>query len=92
MVDLSSTFAANARGIRAHRRLRQQDVAERAGIGRSTLSLIEGGGRRITLEDVLAVCTGLGVTLGDLLADADPEMLRTIGVRPGKTEGRHPER
>jgi transcriptional regulator with XRE-family HTH domain len=85
-VDLSVTFAANARGIRAARGMRQQDVADRAGILRSTLSLIEGGGRRITLEDVLAVCTGLGVTLDELLAGADPEHLRTIGLRRAAPE------
>jgi transcriptional regulator with XRE-family HTH domain len=82
-VSLSSTFAANARAARAHKGLRQQDVAERGGIGRSTLSLIEGGGRRVTLEDILAVCTGLGVPLADLLAGADPDDLRAIGLRPG---------
>jgi transcriptional regulator with XRE-family HTH domain len=92
MMDLSSIFAANARGIRAVRQMRQQDVAERAGIGRSTLSLIEGGGRRITLEDVLAVCRGLGVTLPELLEGADPEHLRAIGLAPGAREGRHPGR
>jgi transcriptional regulator with XRE-family HTH domain len=76
---LSEVIADNARGIRATRRLRQVDVAARAGLSRTVLSVIESGARRITVEDCDALCLGLGVTLVRLLDGADPEALRRMG-------------
>jgi transcriptional regulator with XRE-family HTH domain len=78
---LSQIAAANARALRARARLRQREVAERAGIPASTLSLIEGERRRVTLDDALALCLGLNVGLGDLLAGADPTALRTLRLQ-----------
>lgn len=78
---LSQIAAANARALRARARLRQREVAERAGIPASTLSLIEGERRRVTLDDALALCRGLGVGLDDLLAGADPAALRTLRLQ-----------
>ena len=72
--------STNARALRAARRLRQRDVAERAGVSRSTVALIEGEGRRVSLEDVLALCAGLDVSLSDLLAGANPRDLRRLGL------------
>jgi len=79
-VGLSETVSTNARALRAARRLRQRDVAERAGISRSTVALIEGEGRRVSLEDVLALCVGLDVHLRDLLAGADPRDVARLGL------------
>jgi transcriptional regulator with XRE-family HTH domain len=78
---LSQIAAANARALRARARLRQREVAERAGIPASTLSLIEGERRRVTLDDALALCLGLDIGLGDLLAGADPTALRTLRLQ-----------
>jgi transcriptional regulator with XRE-family HTH domain len=75
---LSQVAAANARALRARARLRQRDVAARAGIPASTLSLIEGERRRVTLDDALALCRGLNIGLTDLLAGADTTDLRTM--------------
>ena len=79
-MGLSEVVSTNARALRAARRLRQRDVAERAGISRSTVALIEGDGRRVSLEDVLALCEGLDVGLRDLLAGADPREVRRLGL------------
>jgi transcriptional regulator with XRE-family HTH domain len=75
---LSLVVAANARSLRARARLRQRDVAEKAGIQASTLSLIEGERRRITLDDALALCRGLDVGLADLLTGATTDDLTTL--------------
>jgi transcriptional regulator with XRE-family HTH domain len=77
---LSLVVAGNARALRARAKLRQRDVAERAGIPQSTLSLIEGERRRITLDDAWALCRGLGVTLSDLLAGAPRDARRELGL------------
>lgn len=67
------------------RKLRQREVAERAGIPATTLSLIEGERRRVTLDDALALCRGrglgLGIGIGDLLAGADPAALHTLRLQ-----------
>ena len=75
---LSQVAAANARAVRAKLRLRQLDVAKRAGIQASTLSLIEGERRRVTLDDALALCRGLDIGLSDLLAGAEQADLHTL--------------
>ena len=82
MESLSQVIARNARAIRAAQQRRQVDVAAQAGLSRSTLSLIESGARRITIEDILALCAGLDVGLGDLLTGADGADLRTLRLRP----------
>lgn len=74
----SQVIAANARAIRARQQRRQVDVAAAGGISRSTLSLIESGQRRVTVEDVAALCAGLGVGVADLLAGADDALLRIL--------------
>ena len=73
-------IARNARALRAAGKLRQVDVARRAGISRTKLSLIEAGERRIPIEDVLALCVGLGVTLERLLDGANPDERRALGL------------
>jgi transcriptional regulator with XRE-family HTH domain len=77
---LSRVIASNARSLRAASRLRQVDVAQRAGMSRSVLSVIESGERRITVEDLLAICRGLGVPMIRLLDGADPADLATLGL------------
>lgn len=79
-MTLSEVIATNARAIRAAQKLRQADVAERAGLSRTTLSVIEAGGRRISMENVLALCHGLGVPLIRLLDGASPQDRKTLGL------------
>jgi len=78
--SLSEVVAANARALRARQQRRQQDVADAAGINRTTLSRIEAGGREITLEQAEALCIGLGVGLPQLLAGADRSVLDRLGI------------
>ena len=77
---LSRVIARNARAIRAALRLRQSDVAARAGMSQSVLSVLEGERRRVTLDDALALCRGLGVTLPELLEGASAQDRRTLGI------------
>jgi transcriptional regulator with XRE-family HTH domain len=77
---LSRVAAANARALRARARLRQSDVAERAGISRAVLASLETERRRVTLDDALALCVGLGVTLAELLDGAHDDTLRALGI------------
>ncbi len=60
--------------------MRQRDVADASGLAPATVSLIEGERRRITLDDAVALCRGLNVTLADLLDGADAADLATLGL------------
>jgi transcriptional regulator with XRE-family HTH domain len=77
---LSLVIARNVRSRRAALKLRQVDVAERAGIPRSMLSTIEGERRRVTLDDALALCRGLETTLLALVEGAPAADRRTLGI------------
>jgi transcriptional regulator with XRE-family HTH domain len=77
---LSQIVARNARAQRAALRLRQTDVAKRAGMARSVLSVLEGERRRVTLDDALALCRGLDMTLAELLDGASAEDRRRLGI------------
>jgi transcriptional regulator with XRE-family HTH domain len=63
--------------LRVARRLRQADVAVRAGIARSTAALIEKGDPRRTLGQVLRYLDAIapGATLLSLLQESDPALL-----------------
>jgi transcriptional regulator with XRE-family HTH domain len=75
------------KGLRSHRRLTLTDVAESTGISKSTLSRLETGQRRPTLELLLALSHAYRVPLDDLVAapeEGDPR----LRLKPGLVKGR----
>jgi transcriptional regulator with XRE-family HTH domain len=73
-----------ARGVRAERSRRgwlQAELATRLGTSQTTISQIESGRRRLSLDDLLAVCTVLQVPLDQLLVGAQAEQLQVLGLR-----------
>lgn len=78
--SLGVVIAANVRGERARRRLRQTDLAERMGWALSTVGDLESGKRRVGADDLPQLCKALGVTLMDLLRGADEEDVRLLGL------------
>lgn len=75
------------RQLRLRRRLTLTDVAASTGISKSTLSRLETGGRRPTLELLLALSRTYDVPLDGLVAapeQGDPR----IRLRPGRVKGR----
>ncbi|MFC0505297.1 helix-turn-helix domain-containing protein [Micromonospora costi] len=67
--------------LRARRDITLTDLAEETGISASTLSRLEGGLRRPTLEQLLPLARAYGVTL-DELVDAPPTGDPRINLRP----------
>ena len=63
------------------------EVAEQTGISKSTLSRLETGQRRPTLELLLALSTTYGVPLDELVAAPEVGDPR-IRLRPGQVKGR----
>jgi transcriptional regulator with XRE-family HTH domain len=75
------------RQARTRRRMTLTDVAGATGISKSTLSRLETGGRRPTLELLLALSLAYRVPLDDLVAA--PEVGdRRIRMRPSRVKGR----
>jgi transcriptional regulator with XRE-family HTH domain len=73
--------------LRTHRQLTLTGVARSTGISKSTLSRLETGGRRPTLELLLALSHAYRVPLDDLVAapaEGDPR----LRLRPGRVKGR----
>jgi transcriptional regulator with XRE-family HTH domain len=73
--------------LRTNRHLTLAGVAESTGISKSTLSRLETGGRRPTLELLLALSHAYRVPLDDLVAapeEGDPR----LRLRPGRVKGR----
>ena len=67
--------------LRQHRDLTLIDLAEETGISTSTLSRLEAGLRRPTLEQLLPLARSYGVTL-DELVDAPPTGDPRVNMRP----------
>jgi transcriptional regulator with XRE-family HTH domain len=75
------------RRVRIGRELTLTGVAKSTGISKSTLSRLETGGRRPTLELLLALSHAYRVPLDDLVAapaEGDPR----IRLKPGRVKGR----
>jgi len=73
--------------VRSQRRLTLTGVAETTGISKSTLSRLETGQRRPTLELLLALAHAYRVPLDDLVAapaEGDPR----IRLKPERVKGR----
>jgi transcriptional regulator with XRE-family HTH domain len=73
--------------LRTRRRMTLTGVAETTGISKSTLSRLETGGRRPTLELLLALSHAYRVPLDELVAapeEGDPR----LQLKPGRVKGR----
>lgn len=60
--------AVELRALRARRDMSQVDLAQAAGIGRSTLRRLEKGERDLDLPQAMAIAEALGVSFVDLFA------------------------
>ena len=78
---------ARLRGIRSRRRLTLEEVATTTGISRSTLSRLENGQRRPTLELLLALAAAYRVSLDDLVGAPETGDPR-LRPRPRRLKGR----
>lgn len=77
---LSDAIAANVRAERARRRWRQEDLADKTGLSRSTIGYLESGRVKVTADYIPALCRAFELPLSDLAAGADPEDLRAMGL------------
>src|SRR5687768_17669758 len=69
--DIHDRLAARLRGLRTERDLTLDGLAERTGVSRSMISLIERGESSPTAAVLDKLAAGLGVTLASLFAERD---------------------
>jgi transcriptional regulator with XRE-family HTH domain len=82
-----SQVGSRLKRLRAQRNLTLTDVSQTTGISKSTLSRLETGGRRPTLELLLALSHAYRVPLDDLVGapeEGDPR----LRLKPGRVKGR----
>lgn len=77
---LGDLVAANVRAERSRRRWSQQQLADRLDTSQSTVSQIEGGHRKVDVDDLLALCDALQVPLARLLVGADDHQLQLLTI------------
>ena len=75
-------IAANVRRLRAERGLSAAGLARASGVSRATLAEVEAGRGNPTVETLYGLASVLGVTLADLLVEADAS--EVVVVRAGE--------
>jgi transcriptional regulator with XRE-family HTH domain len=81
--DIHARVRERLRALRTERGLTLADVAMAAGMDASTLSRLESGARRLTLDHLPALARALGVRADDLLSapQAEDPRIRPAAVR-----------
>jgi transcriptional regulator with XRE-family HTH domain len=85
-MDIRKLFGANVRRIRIAADLSQAAVADRMGIDRAFISMIERGGQNATLFTILEVAEALRVHPSALLAEADQSIDSDDSTKPRPAE------
>ena len=81
-----SSVGPRLRTLRRQREITLADLSEQTGVSMSTLSRLESGDRKPTLELLLPLARAYGVTL-DELVDAPPTGDPRVHLRPVKRHG-----
>ena len=59
---LIDTFATNLRRLRLERKLSQEELAERAGVHRTYVGMLERSEKNVTILNIERIARGLGVS------------------------------
>lgn len=88
---LSSAIASGLRVIRAGRRLTQGQLADLLKWPRTTITDLENGRRRVSVEDLETICVSLGVSLAELLmfSERGQDAIKRLGLTAERNELAH---
>ncbi len=70
-INLRAALAEQIRFFRSKRGLSQEELAVRAGLHRTYISLVERTKRSPTIDSLTRICAALDVRISDLLAKAE---------------------
>ena len=65
--DVTVKFGKRVREIRVLKKLSQEELAEKAGVHRTYIGMIERGEKNITLENIEKIATALEISLNELM-------------------------
>lgn len=65
--DITVKFGKRVREIRVLKKLSQEELAEKAGVHRTYIGMIERGEKNITLENIEKIATALEISLNELM-------------------------
>jgi transcriptional regulator with XRE-family HTH domain len=91
LTNIHSRLAARLRGLRAHRGLTLAALADRSGVSRSMISLIERGESSPTAAVLDRLAAGLGVTLASLFAEEARADASPVARRADQATWRDPK-
>lgn len=86
LLEVQGLIAKNLRLLRDKQGMSQEALADRAGMHRTQLSVIERGRRNIRLDTLISLAAALGVTEIELLLESDEEPKPPQRGRPKKFE------
>lgn len=89
--DLTSRLASRLRHLRGGRGLTLEALAERSGVSRSMISLIERGASSPTANVLDKLAAGLGVTLASLFSEEERVEAAPVARRADQPTWRDPE-
>lgn len=88
--DINQRIAARVRGLRAANGLSLEALAQRSGVSRSMISLIERGESSATAVVLEKLATSLGVALAGLFDDPQPRPTSPLARRAAQPQWRDP--
>lgn len=91
LADTHARLAARLRHLRAGRGFTLEALAERAGVSRSMISLIERGASSPTAAVLDRLAAGLGVTIASLFAEEERADASPVSRRADQVAWRDPE-
>ena len=80
--QLVSVVASNIKDLRERKGLSLSELATTAGIGKSTLSMLESGQANPNIETLWAIAAALGVPFGEIIEQRAPEV-RVVRANEG---------
>ena len=81
--DIVKTVATNLRRLRAERGQSLSELARSSGVGKATLSALEGGRGNPTIETLSLLSSALGVPTGDLLLGGQDDHVTVVRAADG---------
>lgn len=78
--SLARYLARSIRAERARLGMSQAELADKLGMSKQALSTLETGVRKVYAHELPDICEALGVSLLTLLARAEPDDLRRLGL------------
>jgi transcriptional regulator with XRE-family HTH domain len=84
--EVRRRIASNLKILRGKQGMSQEKLADRAGLHRTQLSVIERGQSNVMVDTVVALAEALGVDAVELLVETDEVPVRLMGGRKKKSD------